>query len=764
MMKKIRIFKFFLVVLLFFSGPLKASFQKITIQVSKDSPRLFEDMSEPTSPMARQFFILKKFQVQKNYSACLKKARALQKRFPSFKSWLLIRELECGKDLVERDLKKGLLLKSPLQRGYRQLFNMKVQSSAWNLLRKTYVAALLKYLQYQVNYFRLKAWESVEKLEEMKKWLTKSQAFQFYRLSGDLAFVQQNLDLAANLYKKSLTFKKDLKVQSRLISLRKTLGLLEKSYEGADYFSPLQNVDLEATEEERLYVKRIRDYLKRGKILPAVETGIRLINDYPGGVRAQWAADRVITAYLRVLRHRDRRFVLLKEKILKAIIKAPPDRLLKWAEVLKDQEKYREALYLSEKSVEKFKKAKTKKLTKATWLAAWNALLDGKYDKAQKYFGSLIKEHAGSPEAREAFFRQGLLKYRLGKYGEAVAFLEKYLSLPRNDKYELSVLYWLWRAKQQLKAAEASTIAQKLSKKYPLTYYGLRARAELAGGKLSLPEGGQPVKSITVWLTEERRQEWQRYLTFVNAGWFREAQLELQAFYQPRSPEEKLVFADLYARCLNYHEAITLANEAWDQRPHLITVFWIKRLFPKLYWDKVKTYGTRYALDPLLILGLIRQESSFRAKGQSGAGALGLMQLMPLTAREVARNLRKKITLPEDLFQPSTNILFGTLYLSRMYRAFNGNVPLALAAYNVGIGNIRKWQSSREAELFFQTNDSSPQNEIWIEELPWTETQFYVKAVLRNFLIYRLLEEWPEEVPASNPIWALQKYVKTADK
>jgi len=129
------------------------------------------------------------------------------------------------------------------------------------------------------------------------------------------------------------------------------------------------------------------------------------------------------------------------------------------------------------------------------------------------------------------------------------------------------------------------------------------------------------------------------------------------------------------------------------------------------------------------------------------------MQLIPPTAREVAQNLKMgDLDLPDDANQPDRNIPMGTSYLAQMIRQFQGSVPLGLAAYNAGPTRMSAFVRQRP-----QLRDSilrSPESvfdEIWMDELPWYETSFYVKAILRNTMLYRLLDQ--RRVAVGMDVW-----------
>jgi len=164
---------------------------------------------------------------------------------------------------------------------------------------------------------------------------------------------------------------------------------------------------------------------------------------------------------------------------------------------------------------------------------------------------------------------------------------------------------------------------------------------------------------------------------------------------------------------------------------------------PQIYKDLIQEQAIRQKLSPYLVRSLIRQESAFGPRATSTSNAYGLMQLIGPTAQEVATELGLRgISIPEDVFMPENNIQMGTYYIAKMIKQFAGHVPLGLAAYNAGPHRLKLFVEARkEVSDQMQKYSSDPLDEMWFDELPWYETSFYVKAILRNAILYQLAEK-----------------------
>ncbi|MDH5738486.1 MAG: transglycosylase SLT domain-containing protein, partial [Gammaproteobacteria bacterium] len=216
---------------------------------------------------------------------------------------------------------------------------------------------------------------------------------------------------------------------------------------------------------------------------------------------------------------------------------------------------------------------------------------------------------------------------------------------------------------------------------------------------------------------------------------------------------EQLLKASKLAHQFGWYDRaiVTMAQAGyWDD---------LELRFPLGHQKLVLKHATLQKINPAWAFAIIRQESAFTADARSHAGAMGLMQLMPRTARQVARSMRIRRPRQHDLINVKTNVRLGVRYLKKVYDKFKGNSVLATAAYNAGGFRVKQWLP----------DTGSVPADVWIEQVPFSETQDYLKRVLVYTIIYekRLgLESEPLlkrmlPIMSNEPIVLSQKAKKT---
>jgi soluble lytic murein transglycosylase len=151
----------------------------------------------------------------------------------------------------------------------------------------------------------------------------------------------------------------------------------------------------------------------------------------------------------------------------------------------------------------------------------------------------------------------------------------------------------------------------------------------------------------------------------------------------------------------------------------------LKKMYPMTYSEYVYKYSEENNIDPLLTFAIIKAESNFNSKVVSSSNAMGLMQLMESTAEEIMQKDLQEEFNKDMLFNPEDNIKIGTAYFAKLIQRY-GNIPLALTAYNAGIGKVDGW-----IEDCIIKEDGSD-----VENIPYKETNNYVRKILRDYKIY----------------------------
>lgn len=189
------------------------------------------------------------------------------------------------------------------------------------------------------------------------------------------------------------------------------------------------------------------------------------------------------------------------------------------------------------------------------------------------------------------------------------------------------------------------------------------------------------------------------------------------------------------SRLFSRDELVAQARLAYDMEwyfPAIRTIsqaqYWddLEVRFPMAHRSELVREAKRRDLHSSWVFAITRQESAFMADARSHAGAMGLMQLMPGTAKETARKFGIPLASPQQALNPDTNIQLGAAYLSQVYGQFNGNRVLASAAYNAGPGRVRQWLRGANHLSY----------DVWVENIPFDETRQYVQNVLSYSVIY----------------------------
>jgi soluble lytic murein transglycosylase len=281
--------------------------------------------------------------------------------------------------------------------------------------------------------------------------------------------------------------------------------------------------------------------------------------------------------------------------------------------------------------------------------------------------------------------------------------------LPIAKQTELEYQYWYARALEKVSDNDrANKIYQKLAQNRD--YYGFLAADRLGQ---SYEFNSQPLniskKAQTELLDKYSGLQRARELYLLKITDF--ARLEWNQALAELNREEIKIAAAL-ASSWGWHDRaiITLAK----------TGYWndLEIRFPLAFYDNVISNAEIQNLDYSFVYGVIRQESIFQVDARSRSGAMGLMQLMPATAKYIIK--RQNFNGIDDVFLPANNIKLGTTYLRMMLNRFNNNHILATAAYNGGPSNAQKWAK--------QYPCVAP--DIWIELIPFSQTRKYVKRVL----------------------------------
>jgi len=344
----------------------------------------------------------------------------------------------------------------------------------------------------------------------------------------------------------------------------------------------------------------------------------------------------------------------------------------------------------------------------------------GRFAEASQILQRLIREFPASDLSSRAGWELAWGQYLSGDLAAAEESLRR---LFKDAVYRERSLYWYARTQErQNKSVYASQSYKLLMQEYPFGFYAAwhRLHASPATGwpavpaglpEPPLPEGSQRIQALaSVGMMQEARTEL--------------ASLKAKALDKDAAPglaRLQHLAGDLHGSIVTFHQNRPATID------HANLPFWAIG-FPRPFAELFSRYSGANGLSDALVLSLAKAESSFRSDVKSHAGAIGLMQLMPATARMTAGSKGKKFN-PLMLIEPEYNIRLGTKHLRELLDRYHQDTVYTLAAYNAGAGAVNRWRKSF-GEL--------PRDEF-IENIPYFETREYVKKIISFMAIYRSL-------------------------
>jgi soluble lytic murein transglycosylase len=365
--------------------------------------------------------------------------------------------------------------------------------------------------------------------------------------------------------------------------------------------------------------------------------------------------------------------------------------------------------------------------------SAWFLLGDASGDRDAAIADYRRAASSASPYAREALFRVGDRCLKGGDETCAAKAWEDYTSRwPRGEKtaeaaYRAGVLHERAGRADRARAMYATAVAAE-----PVAYYAIRAADRLGADPLADAVSRPAAWPVSVGDEGEASGVLRRLKALEDAGadeaW--KAELDAQTRRLSSRPWALLLLAEGIRDDHHTVEAIRIGRRllemrggAWDER--LLRV-----VFPFPYREILADEADRSDVDPWLLAGLVRQESSFNPQARSRVGATGLSQMMPSTGAWLAPAAGVRNYDAELLAVPEINLRMGARYLRDQLRRYHGARDLALAAYNAGPGRADRWKNElgygRDVDAFR-------------EQIPFAETREYVMVVIRNAEVYRRL-------------------------
>lgn len=344
--------------------------------------------------------------------------------------------------------------------------------------------------------------------------------------------------------------------------------------------------------------------------------------------------------------------------------------------------------------------------------------INGDNQNAIKTYDLLIRTYPKNKYAEDGAWYLGWIYYRKAMYREALATFSAFTE--SSSSFNASnARYWKARTlEKQGRRDEAMAEYAALAALTPPTYHSY-----LAQKKTGVSPAFAYINPESTVLGPQTAARKQKAELLIELGVPEDARLEIIKMEDAASTQEEFVTVSLlYSKVDDYTSSIKVAQDLVLPQANSLS-------FPRGFKDIVGPYAKKYGVDELLVYSVIREESRFQKDVVSPADAVGLMQLIPPTARTVAGQIGISGFTVEMLTIPRINIEMGIFYLKQVLDQFGGDVELALASYNAGPNRAADWQT----EYYGLEKDE------FIEEIPFRETRNYIRRILRSYGAYKAI-------------------------
>jgi soluble lytic murein transglycosylase len=383
----------------------------------------------------------------------------------------------------------------------------------------------------------------------------------------------------------------------------------------------------------------------------------------------------------------------------------------------------------------------------ALFYAADLYVKSGRLDRALERLEAVAARYPEGDFLSEALFKAFWIHRARGETERALQVLDRIEKAfaQAEETYDVErARYWRARVLLDLgRREEAADLLERVALDHPATYYGLLSRSRL--DEIDPPRFQKVAAEVL--FPSEVLDPWPLYagplgedphflagLELLRMGFGEAASQELLAADRTRLPPEavRLLVLVLSAagdqRSAHAIARTSLRGDLSGRVTPRTRPIW-EVAYPNAFRDLVERHCKTAGVDADLLQALMREESALDPKALSWAGALGLTQMMPYTARAVGKQIGLTGLTPKKLLRPEISIRLGSAHLSRLVKKYGGNQAFGLAAYNAGAAAVDRWRSDRpDAHL-----------DEWVEEVPIAETRGYIKRVLRTFNTYQLL-------------------------